>query len=149
MSGSSSTTRARRMFLRQGYQRRRDASSAGGRPHLRGGSGGRAWRIKPPPKRRAGANQEDPMRIVVTGGTGFIGREVVSRLLETPGDEVAVTTREPGRPDPWGGRVEKVQAFAGDALSLGKAFTGADVVIHAIQFPNHPVEDPSRGRTYL
>lgn len=89
------------------------------------------------------------MRIVVTGGTGFIGREVVNRLLETPGDEVAVTTREPGRSDPWGGRVEKVQAFAGDALSLGKAFTGADVVVHTIQFPNHPVEDPSRGRTYL
>ena len=89
------------------------------------------------------------MRIVITGGTGFIGREVVNRLLETPGDEIAVTTREPGRSDPWGGRVEKIQAFAGDALSLGKAFTGADVVVHTIQFPNHPVEDPSRGRTYL
>src|SRR3989454_12144203 len=89
------------------------------------------------------------MRIVVTGGTGFIGREVVSRLLETPGDAVAVTTRDPGRRDPWGGRVEQLQAFAGDALSLGKAFTGADVVVHAIQFPNHPVEDPKRGRSYL
>ena len=89
------------------------------------------------------------MRIVVTGGTGFIGREVVSRLLETPGDTVAVTTRDPGRRDPWGGRVEQVQAFAGDALSLGKAFTGAEVVVHAIQFPNHPVEDPKRGRSYL
>jgi NADH dehydrogenase len=42
-----------------------------------------------------------------------------------------------------------VQAFAGDSLSLAKAFTRADVVVHAIQFPNHPVEDPSRGRTYL
>jgi NADH dehydrogenase len=89
------------------------------------------------------------MRIVVTGGTGFIGREVVHRLLETPGARVAVTTRDPGRDDPWGGRVERVQAFAGDPLSLGKAFTGADVVVHAIQFPNHPVEDPARGRSYL
>jgi NADH dehydrogenase len=42
-----------------------------------------------------------------------------------------------------------VQAFAGDPLSLGKAFTRADVVVHAIQFPNHPVEDPAKGRTYL
>ena len=89
------------------------------------------------------------MRIVVTGGTGFIGREVVHRLLETPGARVAVTTRDPGRADPWGGRVERFQAFAGDPLSLGKAFTGADVVVHAIQFPNHPVEDPARGRSYL
>jgi uncharacterized protein YbjT (DUF2867 family) len=74
---------------------------------------------------------------------------VVKRLLESPGDDVAVTTRDPGGPDPFGGRVERVQAFAGDPISLGKAFTRADVVVHAIQFPNHPVEDPSKGRTYL
>ncbi|HLQ22044.1 MAG TPA: NAD(P)H-binding protein [Gemmatimonadales bacterium] len=88
------------------------------------------------------------MRIVVTGGTGFIGREVVERLRETGEDEVVVTTRHPDR-DPWGGRVRLVQAYAGDHVSLGKAFMGADVVVHAIQFPNHPVEDPSKGRTYL
>jgi NADH dehydrogenase len=89
------------------------------------------------------------MRIVVTGGGGFIGREVVERLLATPGDDVVVTTRDPAGDDPFQGRVERVQAFAGDAISLGKAFTGADVVVHAIQFPNHPVEQPSRGRSYL
>ncbi len=89
------------------------------------------------------------MRIVVTGGTGFIGREVVKRLLETPGDDIAVTTRNLGGPDAFGGRVERVQAFAGDGISLGKAFTRADVVVHAIQFPNHPVEDPKRGRSYM
>ncbi len=89
------------------------------------------------------------MRIVVTGGTGFIGREVVRCLLEAPGDDVAVTTRDPEGEDLFGGRVERLQAFAGDSISLGKAFTGADVVVHAIQFPNHPVEQPSRGRTYL
>ncbi len=89
------------------------------------------------------------MRIVVTGGTGFIGREVVGRLLEIGGHEIAVTTRDPGRQDPWAGRVALVQAFAGDATSLGRAFAKAEVVIHAIQFPNHPVEDPRRGRTYL
>lgn len=88
------------------------------------------------------------MRIVVTGGTGFIGREVVERLLETGDDEIVVTTRHPDQ-DPFGGRVRLVQAFAGDHVSLGKAFMEADVVVHAIQFPNHPVEDPSKGRTYL
>jgi uncharacterized protein YbjT (DUF2867 family) len=89
------------------------------------------------------------MRVVVTGGTGFIGRHVVARLLEEGGLDVVVTTRQPERPDPWEGRVRKVQAFAGDAVSLGKAFTGADTVVHAIQFPNAPVEDPSKGRTYM
>jgi NADH dehydrogenase len=89
------------------------------------------------------------MRIVVAGGTGFIGREVVSRLLEGREHEVVVTTRDPQAADSRGGRVRLVQAFAGDAISLGKAFTGADVVVQAIQFPNHPVEQPSRGRSYM
>jgi uncharacterized protein YbjT (DUF2867 family) len=88
------------------------------------------------------------MKIVVAGGTGFIGREVVRRLLQDGQHEVVVTTRTPER-DLWGGRVRLEQAFAGDRLSLGKAFTGADVVVHAIQFPNHPVEDPAKGRTYM
>ena len=89
------------------------------------------------------------MRIVVTGGTGFIGHEVVDRLLDAGGHEVTVTTRDPGRADTWGGRVRYVQAFAGDATSLGRAFARADVVVHAIQFPNHPVENPAKGLTYL
>ena len=89
------------------------------------------------------------MRIVVAGGTGFIGREIVRRLLETGDDRVVVTSRDPGARDHWDGRVEMVQAFAGDAVSLGKAFTRADVVVQAVQFQNHPVEDPRRGRGYM
>jgi len=89
------------------------------------------------------------MRIVVTGGSGFIGREIVAELLAGGTDDIVVTTRDPDRDDPWRGRVERLQAFAGDPLSLGRAFARADVVVHAIQFKNHPVEDPGRGRTYL
>jgi uncharacterized protein YbjT (DUF2867 family) len=89
------------------------------------------------------------MRIVVTGGTGFIGREIVAGLLESGSDQVVVTTRNPETAPRHAGRVEAVQAFAGDPGSLGKAFAHADVVVHAIQFPNHPVEDKQRGRTYL
>jgi uncharacterized protein (TIGR01777 family) len=59
------------------------------------------------------------MKIVVAGGTGFIGEPLVRRLLAR-GDEVAVLTRSPakvraGRPLPWGA--------AGEAAS-------ADVVIN-------------------
>jgi NADH dehydrogenase len=90
------------------------------------------------------------MRVVVAGGTGFIGRRVVAELLKsTSVDEVVVTSREPDAHDPGDPRVRMVQAFAGDPLSLAKAMTGADVLVQAIQFPNHPVEDPSRGRTYM
>ena len=89
------------------------------------------------------------MRIVVSGGTGFIGREVVRRLLEAGETDLVVTSRTPEASDLWHGCVRSVQGFAGDALSLARAFTAADVVVHCIQFPNHPVEDQSRGRSYL
>jgi nucleoside-diphosphate-sugar epimerase len=88
------------------------------------------------------------MRVVVAGGTGFIGRTVVSRLL-AGGHTVAVTTRDLAQPDPWKGAVERVQAFAGDLTSLSRAFAGNEVVVQAIQFPNHPVENARRGHTYL
>ncbi len=87
--------------------------------------------------------------MVIAGGTGFIGSAVVDRLVKTGGEEIVVSSRNPDKVDARGGRVRAVQAFAGDAVSLGKAFTGADVVVQAIQFPNHPVENPRRGYTYL
>ena len=88
------------------------------------------------------------MRVVVAGGTGFIGRRVVARLLEA-GHAVAVTTRDPSRPDPWRGAVERRQAFAGDLAGMSRAFASSDVVVQAIQFPNHPVENARKGHTYL
>jgi uncharacterized protein YbjT (DUF2867 family) len=88
------------------------------------------------------------MRVVVAGGTGFIGRIVVGRL-RAAGHTVAVTTRDPAGPDPWAGAVERLQAFAGDVPSLTRAFSGADVVVQAIQFPNHPVENKRKGHTYM
>jgi NADH dehydrogenase len=88
------------------------------------------------------------MRVVVTGGRGLIGSAVVERLLDAGSPQrVVVASRSLDIPRRWRGRVEVVQAFAGDALSLARAFSGADVVVHAAQFPDHPFEDPSRGRT--
>lgn len=88
------------------------------------------------------------MRVVVAGGTGFIGRAVVARL-RAAGHTVAATTRSLAGPDPWAGAVERRQAFAGDVPGLARAFSGADVVVQAIQFPNHPVEDARKGQTYM
>ena len=87
--------------------------------------------------------------VLVAGGTGFIGSHIVRRLLAN-GDRVAVLTRHPekaARTLPAG--VEARQGDIGDGASLERAMTGIDVVIHTVQFPNHPVENPRKGHTYV
>jgi dihydroflavonol-4-reductase len=68
------------------------------------------------------------VRIVVTGGAGFIGRSVVPRLVAR-GDEVIAIVREPSRVRD----LTDIELVAGDLSSsnkLGEQFAGADAVIH-------------------
>ena len=65
-------------------------------------------------------------RIVIAGGTGFIGRALARRLRER-GDEVVVLTR--GRP----GARDGVEHVTWDAATLGHwvgAIDGADAIVH-------------------
>jgi uncharacterized protein YbjT (DUF2867 family) len=89
------------------------------------------------------------MKIVVAGGTGFLGRHI-SRSLLDGGHEVTVLVRSPEA-------VTRIAELAGatavrgdvtDSTSLVDKLTGADAVVAAMQFPNHPVEVPRRGLTY-
>jgi uncharacterized protein YbjT (DUF2867 family) len=90
------------------------------------------------------------VRIVIAGGTGFIGREVVRRLAAGGHHQVVVASRNPRRPaGAVGDRVELARAFSGDHLSMSRAFARADAVVYAVQFPGHPVEQAARGWTYL
>lgn len=90
------------------------------------------------------------MRILVTGGTGFIGSHVIDELLKKGGaDELYCMTRDPTKPNRWGEKVHIVGGDVRDQSSLLKAAQGIDVVIHCVQFPNHPVENPRKGWTYI
>ncbi|MDQ3914060.1 MAG: NAD(P)H-binding protein [Actinomycetota bacterium] len=89
------------------------------------------------------------MNVVVAGGTGFIGRHITRALLDAD-HEVTVLTRKPNG-------VSAVPELAGagtaradvtDPRSLIGALNGADAVVGAAQFPNHPVEVPRKGLTY-
>lgn len=87
--------------------------------------------------------------VLVAGGTGFIGSHIVHKLL-AKGHRVMVLSRNPERARrsvPAG--VELRAGDVTDTHSLGDALAGVDVVVSAVQFPNHPVENPRKGFTYM
>ena len=87
------------------------------------------------------------MNVLIAGGTGFIGRRVVDELLAKGGHRILVMTRDPARTRPKAG-VEYIRGDVTDPASLESATRGVDVVVHTVQFPNHPVENPRKGWTY-
>lgn len=66
------------------------------------------------------------MKILVTGGTGHLGRAIVTRLADQ-GHEVRVLTRHP-RDDT---RIEWVRGDLATGAGIGEAVAGVHVVIHA------------------
>jgi NADH dehydrogenase len=92
------------------------------------------------------------MKILITGGTGFIGSHVRDELLARPEmaeGRVLRMTRDPEGKRDDDPRVSFVAGDVRDAASLDAAVAGVDAVVHCVQFPNHPVENPSKGYTYM
>ena len=87
------------------------------------------------------------MIVLVAGGTGFIGSRVVDALLAKGEHQVRVMTRDPARSRPKPG-VEYVRGDVTEPATLDGATRGVDAIVHAVQFPNHPVENPRKGWTY-
>lgn len=89
------------------------------------------------------------MKIVVAGGTGFLGRHICRALIEG-GHVVKVLARSPERLSriPDAARATAIRADVTKPETLVETLEGADAVVGAVQFPNHPVEIPRRGLTY-
>jgi uncharacterized protein YbjT (DUF2867 family) len=87
--------------------------------------------------------------ILVAGGTGFVGAAIV-RELGRRGQDVAVLTRDAKRA---ANRftdlaVELREGDVRDPTSLADTVRAVDAVIGCQQFPNSPIENPSRGDTF-
>ncbi|TAL09703.1 MAG: NAD-dependent epimerase/dehydratase family protein, partial [Nitrospirae bacterium] len=70
------------------------------------------------------------MPILVTGASGFIGRHLTGKLLES-GASVRVATRHPERlPSEWKGRLEVVAGSLTDKHTVETVTKGASLVFH-------------------
>jgi uncharacterized protein YbjT (DUF2867 family) len=87
------------------------------------------------------------LRVLVTGGTGFVGTHLVNRLLHR-GHAVAVLARSPEKTRNRYNR--PVEAVKGDVLeppSLASAVAGRDAVVHLVGII-HDVRGPSFDRMH-
>jgi NADH dehydrogenase len=72
------------------------------------------------------------LRVLVTGGTGFVGTHVVNALLKR-GHQVAVLARNPGKTrNRYNRPVEAVPGDVLDGASLARAASGRDAVVHLV-----------------
>ncbi len=99
----------------------------------RGGREAEAPLAVPPPPAVADAPELGALagrRVLVTGGTGFIGRHLVGELLRLGARVRVLSRRAEGVSALWGGRVEAVGGDLERADSLQGACTGMDLVFH-------------------
>jgi len=72
------------------------------------------------------------MKVLVTGGTGFVGTHLVNRLLQR-GHQVAALTRDPRRTvNRYNRAVEAVSGNVVDREALAAAAAGRDALIHLV-----------------
>jgi NADH dehydrogenase len=89
------------------------------------------------------------MKIVVVGGTGFVGRHIARSLLDA-GHEITVLGRDPSRAAsiPMLQGAKAIRGDVTDPASLRGTLDGADAVVGAVQFPGYPAEVPRSGLTF-
>ena len=79
------------------------------------------------------------MKVLVTGGTGFVGPAIVQALVDA-GHTVRVLERKPGRSAGLPSQ-EAVQGDVTDPASLQRATEGQDVVVHLVALLAGPPEE--------
>ena len=86
-------------------------------------------------------------RIVVTGGTGYLGRHIVAQLLET-GQTVRIMSQK-GRPATLQPGSEWAQAQMETGSGLAEAVEGCDVIVHAASDPQRAQQVDVAGTRLL
>jgi nucleoside-diphosphate-sugar epimerase len=74
-------------------------------------------------------NLNPSLKIAVTGGSGFLGKEIISMLLKAGCDNIISIARKPQN-NFQGTKVQKISADISDYNSFAEYFKGADIVFH-------------------
>lgn len=82
---------------------------------------------------------QEEQKVLVTGGTGVLGREVVSRLA-LAGYPVRLMSRGPARRQLGAADVEWVQADLATGAGLAEAVAGVGTIVHAASDPFQQTE---------
>ena len=88
------------------------------------------------------------MHLLITGGNGFIGREVCRRTVADGNDVTSVARSGPPDPDwrdPWADEVTWVGADVFEPQQYRDLLDGVDTVVHSIGIIE---EDPAAGVTF-
>jgi dihydroflavonol-4-reductase len=83
------------------------------------------------------------VNILVTGATGFVGRRLVSRLLETRASDTLAAFLLPGEavPDSFDGKVDILRGDLRDRDSVSAAIKGRELVFHVAAYISYWVLD--------
>ncbi len=79
--------------------------------------------------------------VLVTGGTGFIGRRLVAALRQRGARTRVLIRPDSALPADWAGGVETVVGDLADVAGLARACAGSDTVIHAAGFAHADAAD--------
>ena len=85
------------------------------------------------------------MRVLVTGGAGFIGSHIAARMLDAGAEVLAYDNLSTGtRTNLTGLDVKLIEGDVRDAASLTRAMAGCEVVFHEAAVVSVPrsIEDP-------
>ncbi len=90
-----------------------------------------------------------PGTIAVAGGTGFVGGEIARELRRRGRHVVVLSSRGEGARGQLPDDIELRSADVRDPAGLGAALEGVDELVISLAFPGLPVEQPSKGYTFM
>src|SRR5207248_10720318 len=91
-------------------------------------------------------NGEGTMRVLVTGGAGFIGSNLVDGLVDEGADVIVLDDLSTGYEENVNPKADLVTADIGDVSAVQRAVAGCDVVFHkaahraVARSVDHPLE---------